>query len=126
MSTGTFAERIRPHVEAELQQAAVADAAGKLAVSFHHLEQAHVLGQISTLEHVRVHMAMLNWAVRHRRAREVCGQALRIVGAATKTAFGWVPAGNTGGANVSPFKSMPVPPDLKQVIEQASRPASTL
>ncbi len=32
------------------------------------------------------------------------------VGAAAKTAFGRVPRGNTGGANVSPFAPMPIPP----------------
>lgn len=122
----TFAERIRRHVDVELQRAAEAEAAGNPVVSFRHLERAHVLGQGATVEHVRVHLAMLHWAVRHRRLREAMGQILRIVGAGTKTAFGWVPTGNTGGANISPFKPLPVPPDLKQVIEQARRPSATL
>jgi hypothetical protein len=41
---------------------------------------------------------------------------LRIVGAATKTAFGLVPIGTTGGANVSPLKPMPVAGDLAEVL----------
>jgi Protein of unknown function (DUF3703) len=28
----------------------------------------------------------------------------------------WVPLGNTGGANVSALKPMPIPDDLKQVL----------
>ena len=92
-----FSERIRPFVSRELKAAEVADAAGRPEVSFEHLERAHVLGQAST-----------------------------IVGAATKTVF-WIPVGNTGGANVSPFKRMPIPGDLARVIagaKHARRPAS--
>ena len=52
-----FAENIRPYVDAELR-AAELDAASEFA----HLERAHILGQASTLEHVRVHWRMLRWA----------------------------------------------------------------
>jgi hypothetical protein len=50
--------------------------------------------------------------------REVFGQIFRIVGAATKTPFGIVPQGNTGGANVSPFKKMPIDPELANLIRR--------
>lgn len=90
--------------------------------SFRHLERAHVLGQASTVQHVRVHLQMLRWALRHRVHREPAGQVLRIVGAATKTAFGWVPTGNTGGSNVSPITPMPVPPDLQRTLDWARSP----
>lgn len=113
-----FSKRIRPFVSRELKAAEVADAAGRPEVSFEHLERAHVLGQASTVEHVRAHLHMLLWALRHRRAKEVFGQVARIVGAATKTVF-WIPVGNTGGANVSPFKRMPIPGDLARVIAGA-------
>ncbi|WP_309645301.1 alpha/beta fold hydrolase [Phenylobacterium sp.] len=102
----------RPAVEAELQAAKACEDRGCSREAFHHLERAHVLGQTSTLEHVRVHMRMLRWSLRWRDLREARGQVLRIVGAASKTAFGLVPVGNTGGANVSPFRSLPVPRDL--------------
>jgi hypothetical protein len=29
----------------------------------------------------------------------------------------WVPVGNTGGANVSAFRPMPVPEDLQRLLE---------
>jgi hypothetical protein len=93
--------------------------AGDPQAAFAHLERAHVLGQASTLHHVRVHLRMLAWGWRRRSPREVLGQITRVIGAATKTALGWVPTGNTGGANVSPFRSMPVPPDLAQHIHRA-------
>jgi hypothetical protein len=114
-----FSQRIRPHVEAELAAAAQAETSGRAADAFSHLERAHVLGQASTAQHVRVHWEMFRWGWRQRRLRECGGQLLRIVGAATKTAIGLVPHGNTGGANISPFKRLPVPPDLEQVIRSA-------
>ena len=110
----SFAVNIRPHVDAELR-AAVLDPPNEFA----HLERAHVLGQASTREHVRVHWRMLRWAWRHRDAREFAGQLLRIVGAATKTFIGLVPAGNTGGANVSAIRPMPLDPELAAIIDRA-------
>jgi hypothetical protein len=115
----TFGKRIRPAVDTELRQAAAAEAAGHVDAGFHHLERAHVLGQASTVQHVRVHVQMLLWALRHRAFREARGQVLRIVGAATKTAIGWIPSGNTGGANISPFKPLPIPADLQRVLRSA-------
>lgn len=113
----SFARNIRPYVDAELR-AAREDAAH----AFAHLERAHVLGQASTREHVRVHWRMLAWAWQQRDGREFFGQIYRLIGAATKTFIGMVPMGNTGGANVSPVKPMPVDPELAAIIERAKRP----
>jgi len=117
----TFSRNIRPHVETELRAAVAAEGQGQPGAAFAHLERAHVLGQASTVEHTRVHWRMFLWGLRRRSARECLGQILRIVGAATKTAFGLVPDGNTGGAGISPFKRLPVPPDLRALIERAQR-----
>ena len=114
-----FSENIRPFVDAELR-AAQTDA----VQGFAHLERAHVLGQASTREHVRVHWHMLRWAWRHRDVREFAGQLLRILGAATMTFIGLVPAGNTGGANVSAVRPMPVEPELAAIIEKARSAAA--
>ena len=115
----SFATAIRHHVSRELASAALSQERGEHELAFSHLERAHILGQPSTREHVRVHWAMLRWGLRRGRPREIMGQILRIVGAATKTAAGLVPTGNTGGANISPFRKLPVPPDLQAIIEQA-------
>jgi hypothetical protein len=115
----TFARNIRPHVQAELGLAAEAEGRGQAAEAFAHLERAHVLGQASTVQHVRVHWRMFVWGWRQRSVRECLGQVPRIVGAATKTAFGLVPSGNTGGSNVSPFKPLPVSPELAALIRSA-------
>ena len=114
-----FAKNIAPFVDEELRQARAAELSGQSALAFSHLERAHILGQASTYQHVRVHLCMLQWGVRHRRPREVLGQVLRLFGAATKTAIGLVPEGNTGGANVSGLKPMPIPQDLGAIIRQA-------
>jgi hypothetical protein len=115
-----FAALIRPHVAAELERAHALSSSGHAALAFQHLERAHVLGQASTIEHVRAHWHMLLWGIRNRSAREVLGQVLRLGGAATKTAIGLVPRGNTGGADISPFKSLPVPPDLDPILTSAT------
>ena len=62
-------------------------------------------------------MLRLGWKTRN--WREVRGQLLRIIGASTKTPFGIYPKGNTGGSNVSPFRSMPIPEELQEIISEA-------
>jgi hypothetical protein len=114
-----FGRRIRPYVEREILAAYQAETRGQPDVAFSHLERAHVLGQTSTVEHVRVHWHMLLWGIRQRDVRECLGQLLRVVGAAIGTAVGLVPQGNTGGTNVNPFKRMPIPPELAARIEEA-------
>jgi len=115
----TFAQRVAPYVEAELANARRARSVGDTQQEFAHLERAHVIGQESTYWHVKVHVLMLIWASRNRSVKEAAGQIFRIVGAATKTVFGLVPQGNTSGANVSPFRKMPIAPDLAALIQEA-------
>lgn len=114
-----FSRQIAPYVKAELANAKRAGSGGDAQQEFVHLERAHVIGQESTYWHVKVHVLMLGWALRNRSAGEAFGQGFRILGAATKTAFGLVPQGNTGGANVSPFKKMPIEPELNALIRKA-------
>lgn len=118
----SFGIRIRSYVDAELAASQTAERAGDPAAAFLHLERAHILGQRSTVQHVRVHILMLSWALRNHKAREVFGQFTRVIGAATKTWIGLVPSGNTGGANVSPFKPMAIPDDLAELIDVARSP----
>ena len=117
----SFPQRIRPFIQAEIDAARHARALHDASGEFACLERAHVLSQADTLQHVRVHAAMLAWGIRQRSAREVIGQLLRIVGAATKTFIGLVPHGNTGGTNVSAFRRMPIAPDLQRLIDAAGR-----
>jgi Protein of unknown function (DUF3703) len=81
-----------------------------------HLERAHVLSQPMAGPHVRTHLAMLGYGIRHRDRREIVGQLVRLVVAAPGTWAGRYPVGNTGGANVSALKPMPIPDDLQAVL----------
>lgn len=114
MEHGSILDR---SIRYELAQADKLTAAGQYRTAFHHLERAHVLGQASTYEHTRVHWRMFKLAIRLRSPREIWGQLIRIAGASTKTPFGIYPTGNTGGSDVWFFQRMPVPDDLKQILE---------
>jgi hypothetical protein len=114
-----YAIRIRPTVQAEFDAAATAEARGHFSTAFEHLERAHVLGQQATALHVRVHWTMLRFALRNKLAGQAFGQAWRLVAAAVFTAAGLVPEGNTGGADVSGFRRMPVARDLKRIMAAA-------
>ncbi len=124
MKNQTFTGRIKKYVDAEIDQASSLLKLNDLDGAFRHLERAHVLGQAVTVEHARVHWLMLKIGLKRKDAREVLGQLFRIVGASTKTPFGIYPAGNTGGARVSPFKSMPIADDLREIIENSKSPAN--
>jgi hypothetical protein len=114
-----FSKNISTYVEAELTAAMSARKQGSTDAEFKHLENAHVLGQESTYWHTKVHGLMLMWGFRNLSLKEILGQLFRIIGAATMTAIGFVPQGNTGGANVSPFRPMPLEPEHQEIIEQA-------
>lgn len=119
MKSSRFAKKIKRFVDDEIAQGEACLKTNDLTAAFHHLERAHVLGQSVTSEHARVHWLMLKIGWKKRDWCEVFGQLFRIVGASTKTPFGIYPRGNTGGANVSPFKSMSIPPDLSRIIKNA-------
>jgi hypothetical protein len=55
---------------------------------------------------------MLRVGLHRRDGREIFGQLLRLVATLPGALFGWVPAGNTGGANVSALRPMPMPPEF--------------
>lgn len=114
-----YYDRIKPHWDLEVAAAASAESAGDSHLAFRHLERAHILGQNSTWLHTQTHILMMRWGLRQPSSKEVAGQLFRIFGAATKTAFGSVPAGNTGGTNVSPFRTLPIPADLQILIRAA-------
>jgi hypothetical protein len=69
------------------------------------------------IRHVRTHLAMLVYAFRQHDGREIAGQLLRLIVAAPGTWTGRYPVGNTGGANVSALTPMPIPDDLRPILE---------
>ncbi len=100
----------------EMQQALAARNAGDLILAFHHYERAHILSQKYTWPHIKSHLGMLRIGYMRKDAREIFGQCVRVVAALIFSKL-WVPIGNTGGANVSALKPMPIPEDLKLLLK---------
>lgn len=96
--------------EADLAKAAFA--AGHLAEAFGRLERAHILGQPWAGAHSWTHWMMLRIGLRRGDGREVRGQILRLAGGGILSLLGWLPVGNTGGADVPPKKPIDLPSDL--------------
>jgi Protein of unknown function (DUF3703) len=92
-------------------------AGGDLARAIHHVERAHIVGQRYFWAHAISHVWMLRIAWCRRDAREIFGQITRLIATIPGYIFGWVPVGNTGGANVSPVQPMPIPEDLVAYFE---------
>jgi hypothetical protein len=101
----------------ERAAARAARARGDVAAEWHHLERAHILSQPMAGPHVRTHLAMLGHGIRRRDRREVLGQAIRLVVAAPGSWTERYPVGNTGGADVSALQPMPIPEDLRALLE---------
>jgi hypothetical protein len=102
--------------DAEMQCARRALSNDSLAEAFAHLERAHVLGQWYVRPHLIAHWSMLRIGLRRLDLREILGQLMRIPGGIIGSAIGRVPRGNTGGSRVSAFRSMPIPPDLRELL----------
>lgn len=113
-----FTQSAAPYVNRKLSQASIAFSQNNNEAGFKSLEDAHVIGQHSTYHHTVVHYQMLKFGVKERDLKEVFGQIFRIIGALTKTAIGLLPEGNTGGANVSPFKPMPISQANKAILAE--------
>ena len=96
---------------------------GRIDAAWACFEAAHIVGQRSTLHHLVTHAAMLGLAWRTRDVREFIGQLGRLV-AATVITWIWVPAGNSGRANVSALASSPLPEDIAELLTAATASSS--
>lgn len=96
----------------ELADHARARGAGDVTGVWRALERAHIAAQPLLAPHIRVHLAMLAYAIRLRQPREIAGQFARLALAPLGAITGRIPWGNTGRSDVSAFQTMPIPPDL--------------
>lgn len=101
----------------DLASAQAAARTGDTTAAWALLEEAHVLSQPWAWPHVKVHAAMLTLGWRTSDRREVLGQLLRIVVAGPGSLTGRYPEGNTGRASVPATRPMPVPDDLRVLLE---------
>jgi hypothetical protein len=119
MINTTMPDKLVPYFEQELTDATVAFKSQHFEASWRHLERAHILGQPYPVAHTFVHLKMLYFGVRTKNVAEVFGQIPRLVFGGVKSFVGEIPVGNTGGANVPPLRSMQIPEDLQQIIQQS-------
>jgi hypothetical protein len=108
---------LRDALRLEIAAARESEARGDFRIAFTHLERAHILSQRYALAHAAVHLRMLRVGWKRREAGEVFGQVTRTIAALLFSRI-WVPLGNTGGANVSALRPMPVPEDLRAFLER--------
>lgn len=111
-----------PHlVDAELARHRAAARVGDVGGAWWALERAHILSQPRLPLHLRVHWSMLIYALRLHDLREVAGQVARLALAPLAAMTGRVPVGNTGRSNLSAFRPMPIPDDLRSVMDGGPR-----
>jgi hypothetical protein len=108
--------KLIPFYETELSNAKVSFQNNELAISWNHLERAHILAQPYPIEHTAVHWKMLLFGIKIKNSKEVFGQIPRLLVGGVKSFVDKIPIGNTGGTNVSPLKVMEIPNDLKEII----------
>lgn len=108
---------LRQAYEKEMHAAAEHYYGGNPNKAFYHLERAHILGQSFAFTHARVHWWMLKVGWKHRDSTEIRGQVARMIGALMFSRI-WVPLGNTGGAHVDPFRSMPIPEEFHSLLKR--------
>ncbi|GAC04455.1 MAG: DUF3703 domain-containing protein [Alteromonadaceae bacterium] len=114
----TYNKAVKPHIDSKLTDYLDAMSNSNEIQAFAALEDAHVIGQHSTYYHCLIHYKMLRHGLLNKDWRAVFGQVIRIIGAATKTAIGLVPKGNTGGTNISPFKRLPVSAKNQAILDK--------
>jgi hypothetical protein len=118
-------ERLRSAWSDEMAGARAARSQTDASAESAHLERAHILSQPLAGPHVRTHVAMLGTALRRRDRHEILGQVFRLAVAGPGSLTGRYPVCNTGGANVNAFEPMPIPDDLRVVLEEAASPRAS-
>lgn len=110
-------------IAAEIGQYKIARREGSLEAAWTALERVHVIGQPFFTFHLSSHGRMLGFALTLGDWREVIGQMLRLALVPLGSLTGRLPEGNTGRARISAFRSMPISPELAEIL--ASRNRST-
>lgn len=107
---------LKVHYKNEMANASMAFRARDCSACWYHLERAHILGQPYPMQHTAVHWSMLCFGFRTKNLHEIVGQLPRLLFGGVKSFVGKIPTGNTGGANVSALKPMPISQELRDII----------
>ncbi len=89
-----------------------------LTQAWHHLERAHIIGQLYPVEHTYAHWLMLKFGIQIKNAREISGQLPRLLVGGVKSFVGKIPVGNSGGANIPPLRPLPLPEDISRIFKK--------
>ncbi|MEO6307652.1 MAG: DUF3703 domain-containing protein [Nitrospiraceae bacterium] len=108
---------LRQVYDGEMHAAAEHYFGNNLDKAFYHLERAHILGQSFAFAHANAQWWMLKVGWRRQDPIEMSGQVARIIGALLFSRI-WVQLGNTGGAYVHPFRSMPIPEEFQVLLKR--------
>lgn len=112
-------DTLRPYFELEIKAYTTNIRKGNLQTAWQHLERAHIIGQAFPYEHSYAHWKMLQFGIKIKSAKEIVGQIPRLLVGGVKSFVGKVPTGNTGGANVSALKPMPIANDILDIFKKA-------
>ena len=115
---GKLPTHVKTAFEQEMSSALQARITGDAGTAFQHLERAHILGQRWFSLHLRTHWHMLMVAFQRKDLREILGQIARLALTPLGHITGKLPMGNTGGANVNAFRPMPVPEEVRTILER--------
>lgn len=85
--------------------------------AWHHLERAHIIGQMYWFEHLETHLLMASFALKNFMFLEFFYQVPRIILSIPGSLFKKAPLGNVGTSRVGIFEPMEMPKDLKTLFE---------
>lgn len=114
---------LKLYFNTELEQYIINYRKENLYDAWKNLERAHVIGQSYPYQHTYVHWKMLQFGFKIKSRKEIIGQIPRLLVGGVKSFVGKVPLGNTGGADISPLRRLPIEGDIMEMFKQAKVPA---
>ncbi|NMM49958.1 DUF3703 domain-containing protein [Flammeovirgaceae bacterium KN852] len=105
-------KKLIPYFEKEITLYTALKAENKLQEAWTHLENAHVIGQAYPWQHTYAHWKMLEFGFYIKDTKEIIGQLPRLFVGGVKSFVRIIPTGNTGGANISPLKKLPIKKEI--------------
>ncbi len=116
-------QKLAQHFEIEINSFLCALKEKRIDDAWIFLERAHILGQFFWKEHFYIHYQMFVLSLRTFNLYEAVGQIPRLILAVPGSLFKKAPTGNVGTIRVGIFEPMPIPEDLKKILESSQNSA---
>ncbi len=110
-------QQVRTQFDLEIREYRKALSDGQDSDVRARLARAHVLSQVDTFLHLKVHYFMLKFALKKNDPKEILGQVIRLFVTVPGHLTGKVPRGNIGWSNVGLTQEMPIPEDLEKLLK---------